>query len=352
MRLLRGIAALLASLLCFGVARAQVVEVIRKNGKTLFCMRTGLVSEANDCGTKSDWYAYVFVGSISAVSSAPHDEQQIQIHAEEIFWGAPPPSLTVLTSQAWCLPKLAVGDRWLFYLRQEKSEPIVLDYYANDSLPLASADAHVRLNTLRRLRTIGGRGVLRGHVWQGEGVQGKPVAHAIVIARGPGGRQFITRSDSQGHYEFPPLPAGSYKIRVRSVGAFRADPVSWDVTPSSCWDITLTHNPRGEISGYVRHPDGSPILGAQVLLVGPGYATWETSHVDAQGRYSFGSLHPGKYIIGLRPSGAPATDSASGGTPPPMPLYYPGVDRSSAAAVIGLRDDQRRDKINFTVPAE
>jgi len=315
-------------------------------------LHTGLVSDLNDCGTKSDWYAYVFVGSISAASSAPNDEQRLEIHPEEIFHGDPPPSLTILTSQAWCLPKLVVGDRWLFYLRQEKGKPIVLDYYGNDSLPLASTDAQARLKTLRRLQTIGNNGILRGHVWQGEGVQGKPVANAVVVARASDGREFVTRSDSQGHCEFPSLPAGSYKIRVRPVGSFRADPVSWDVTPGSCWDVGLVHNPRGEISGYVRHSDGSPVLGAQVLLVDVGSATWITSHVDAQGQFTFDSLHAGKYIIGLRPVAATATDSSSSSPPPPMPLYYPGVNRRSAASAIHLHDDQRRGDINFTVPAE
>src|SRR5580704_221618 len=111
------------------------------------------MSDLKDCDVRSDWYAYVFVGSISAISRAPKDEESLQITPEEIFHGDPPTPLAVLTSQGKCLPSLGVGDHWLFFLRKENGKPIVLDYYGNDSLPIASAKKQIE--TLRRLKTIG-----------------------------------------------------------------------------------------------------------------------------------------------------------------------------------------------------
>jgi hypothetical protein len=75
------------------------------------------------------------VGSISSVAALTNDEKTVQIHPEEIFHGSPPPSVTALTSQGACLPKLTLGSRWLFYLREVNGKPIVLDYFGNDSLP-------------------------------------------------------------------------------------------------------------------------------------------------------------------------------------------------------------------------
>jgi hypothetical protein len=78
---------------------------------------------------------------------------KVQITPEEVFHGDPPTPLTVLTSQGLCLPKLAVGDRWLFSLPKEAGKPIVLDYYGNDSRPVVNAQKQIK--TLRRLKTIG-----------------------------------------------------------------------------------------------------------------------------------------------------------------------------------------------------
>jgi hypothetical protein len=59
----------------------------------------------------------------------------------------------VRTSQGACLPKLAVGDYWLFFLRKWNGSSIVLDYYGNDSRTVA--DAQEKIETLRRLQNIG-----------------------------------------------------------------------------------------------------------------------------------------------------------------------------------------------------
>jgi len=98
---------------------------------------TGLTSTLKDCGVRADWYNYVFVGLISKVTPYENHEKEIQIVPEEVFWGEPATSLKVVTSQAACMPELKAEDKWLFYLR--KGNPIVLDYYANDSLPISDA---------------------------------------------------------------------------------------------------------------------------------------------------------------------------------------------------------------------
>jgi hypothetical protein len=143
----RALALLFAALFCAGTASGQIIEVRTEGGKTFTCARTGLSS--SDCGARSNWYSYVFVGSISAITPIENDEKEIQVVPEEVFFGKPATPLTVLTSAALCLPNLAVGDSWLFFLRQEKDKPIVLDYYGNDSLPVVNASKQIE--TLRRL---------------------------------------------------------------------------------------------------------------------------------------------------------------------------------------------------------
>jgi hypothetical protein len=348
----RTIAVILGPLLCLGVAKAQMVTGIRNGNKTTFCVHTGWMSDLKDCGVRDDWYTYVFVGSISSVVPAADDEKTVQIHPEEIFHGKPPSLLTVLTSQAACLPKLAVGDRWLFYLRKDKDKPIVLDYYGNDSLPVAGAKE--KIATLRLLETIGDRGILRGNVWKGDPIQGKPVGHALVVAQAEAGNlRFATTSDANGRYEFPPLPAGSYKITAHRVGSFRPEDASVDVSRGSCGDLTLTRDPHAQIAGHVRHPDGSPVAEAQALLISVDESWWSTLEVDANGYFVYESLRPGHYVVGVRLTRPPSPNTVSGGTPSPeASLYYPGVQNRSAAAIIALRTDEKRDNIDFAVPEQ
>jgi len=350
MRFSRMTALLLGLLLCLGAAGAQIVTIIRNGDKRFACMHTGLTSDLKDCGVKADWYTYVFVGSISSVVPAANDEKELQIHPEEIFRGNPPSPLTALTSQAACLPKLAVGDRWLFYLRKDKDKPIVLDYYGNDSLPVA--DAKEQIATLRRLETIGDRGILRGNVWRGDDIHGEPVGHARVVATSETGNlRFVTTSNASGRYEFPPLPARFYKITVHRAGSFRPEDTSVDVSRGSCWDVTLTRYPHARIAGHVRHPDDSPVTGAQALLISLDESWWSSQQVGANGYFLYESLRPGRYVIGVRLEST-SPDQSSSSPPPPASLFYPGVQNRSAAAAIVLRTDEKRDNIDFTIPAQ
>ena len=65
------------------------------------------------------------------------------------------------------------------------------------------------------------------------------------------------------------------------------------------------------------------------------------------------SLRPGKYVVGLNLPGAPkweyAGQAGADVVPPPASLYYPGVPTRSAASVINLADDDKRNDIDFTI---
>jgi hypothetical protein len=170
-------------------ARAQIITLEKVGDKTVACSRSGLTSSFKDCGVRADWYAYVFVGVISGVTPVESDEKQIELAPEEVFFGTPATSLTVLTPQADCMREFKVGDRWLFYLRKVEGEPLVLDYDANDSLPVA--DAQNQIATLRRLEKIGNVAVLRGQVVRGELFSGEVVPNAQTTATSPTGRQTV-----------------------------------------------------------------------------------------------------------------------------------------------------------------
>ena len=345
------VAVVIVGLCCGGVTAGQIMSSKEVGGKTIQCLHTGLSSNLNDCGTQSDWYLYVFVGTISAATPINDAEKELRIVPDEVFKGEPPNPLTVRTSQGACFPELSVGDHWLFYLR--KGPPFVLDYYGNISSPVASAQQ--RLETLRHLGTIGDNGILQGHVHQGRFGEGDAIRNANVIAhRTDDSSQFVARTDADGRYEFQSLPPGKYTLTA-DTNSFRADDARIEVKSRQCWDLTLGRTPRAHLGGYVRHSDGSPAAQVQMLFMAEdeSWLTTET-RTDAHGYFRFESLNSGKYLIGINVPGSPTWKSFScgGKCTPPIASYYPNMGNRSAASVISLASDEERDDIDFIIPTQ
>lgn len=346
--------AVLAAVLCALSADAQIIDIRKVGDKTITCMHTGLMSDLNDCGARSDWYAYVFIGSISARTPASNDEEILQITPEELFYGNPSTPLTVLTSQGACLPTLAVGNRWLFYLRKENGKPIVLDYYGNDSRPVESAQEEIE--TLRQLKGIGESGIIRGSVERGRFGDRKAVPGAQVLAaRKSDNAQFFAETDANGHFEFAPLAPGTYKLTVDPIGSFRPDDSGVDVKSGSCWNVTMSRSPHARISGHLRHSDGSPAPGVPVLIIDADGSGFNTIESNTDGTFSSDGMTSGKYLVAINSPDAPRWKiSACGGVCeiPPGALYYPWMHDRADALVIELSEDEKRNNIDFTVPKQ
>jgi len=351
----RALAILVVFLSCLGAAAGQIITIKKVGDKTVTCVHSGLTSDLKNCGVRSDWYAYVFVGSISTITSIENDEKEIHIVPEEVFYGEPENPLTVLTSQALCLPKLAVGDQWLFFLRKEKGKPIVFDYGGNDSLPLARAQEQIE--TLRSLEKIGDFAILRGQVLQGPFFDRKVVpATRVVALRESDNAQFVATTDANGRYEFQPLPPGRYKITVGAVGSYQPDDSGVDLHRGACWDLTLSRSPHAQIGGHLKHSNGSPVPDVDVVLISSDDTWYSTTQADKNGQFMFDQLKPGQYVVGLnspaRPDWFNGGGAGAGVEIPPASLFYPGVANRSAAVVISLATDEKRDDIDFILPTQ
>jgi hypothetical protein len=335
------------------IARAQIITLEKIGDKTVVCSRSGLTSSFKDCGVRADWYTYVFVGVISGVTPVENDEKQIRLVPEEVFLGTPATPLSVLTSQAVCMREFKVGDRWLFYLRKVKGEPIVLDYYGNDSLPIA--DAQNQIATLRRLAKIGNVGILRGRVVRGELFSAEVVPNAQITAtRQSDGDQSFCATDPDGRYEFPPLLPGKYKITVKPVGSYQPDDSEVDLSSGTCRYITLDRSPHAKIGGHVKRSDGAPVANVALVLISSDNASYLTTQTDPEGYFAFDSQEPGGYVLGL--NSPPSPDWFDGGGAgagvriPPASVFYPGVSNRSSALVIRLTSDEKLEGLDFVVP--
>jgi len=345
MKYQRGLLVLTVLLCCLGTAAAQIME-FRADGST--CMHSGLFSTLENCDVPS-WYAYAFIGSISAITPIENGESEIRITPEEVFHGDPGSSLTVQTQQGSCLPKLVVGDRWLFFLRDRK--PLVLDYYGNDSRPVADAEEKIKM--LRRLQNIGDRGILRGHVQRGPylHVQGEAVPNAQVVARRVSDNaQFVAMTGADGGYEFQPVPPGKYKMEVDGIDSLRVDGGELNVNGGACWDKTIEvpKQTDGSIAGHIESPDGKPfVVHPWVQIVSVDDDRYMSAYVDRDGNFEAKGLEPGCYLIGLgiRAGSGYFSDV-------PSPIYYPGVPTKERATIVQLQPAERRTHIDFRLPVE
>lgn len=350
MREMTFLSVLALAFLSQGKAGAQVILLRQVGDKTVACMHTGLSSDRKDCGARADWYSYVFVGLISKVTSLDNDEKEVEIAPEEVFLGAPSTSLKVVTLQGLCMRELKVGDKWLFYLR--KGTPIVLDYYANDSVPLG--DAKEQITTLRRLKDMGDLAILRGHVAQTGSLGSEVLLNASVMAiRQSTKEEFTCVTGPDGRYEFEPLSPDTYSVIVRPIESYQPDDSEIDLTGGTCTDLTLSRSPHALIAGHVNRSDGTPVPNVAVVLICADDSCYETTKTNGDGQFMFNSRKPGKYVVGLNyPGRSDWFDGGGAGIGvkiPPASLFYPGVPDRSSALVINLATDEKLDKLDFII---
>jgi hypothetical protein len=362
-------AALLLPLLAWGTSCLAQQTPTGKIGDNLAeCMTiSGGPADQFDCGLDKLNNAYVFVGTISAVHPASEKEKYVEIVPNEVFLGDPGHSITALTSQGSCFEHLEASQQWLFYLRNIDGK-ILLDYNMQESAPVGEVGP--RLETLRRMKSLVGTGLLRGRVQRelfasssddDDGDKEEDVnavsGASITAVRQSDHAAFHTVSGQDGSYEFQPLPVGDYEVAVSPIGSFHPVGSFADIEEGECRELILHNSPEARISGHVRWPDGKPAVKAQVLLVDADGSGFDIQTTNEEGGFDFSDQEPGSYVVGARQPGAP--ELAVGGCGGagcadylPADLYYFGSTAlRNAALVIKLGVDEKRDDVEIVLPA-
>jgi len=324
-------------------------------------------AEPFDCGLDKLNNVYVFVGTISAVHPAPEKEKFVEIVPDEVFLGDPGRSITALTSQGSCFEHLEPGQQWLFSLRNIDGK-VLLVYNDMSSAPASEVGPY--LETLRRLRSLTGTGLLRGNVVRelstpvsddGDGskqVDANAVSGAHITAvRQSDQAAFSTLSGKDGSYEFQPLPEGMYEVGVDRIGSFHSVGMYADIKEGECRVLLLHNSSEARISGHVHWSNGKPAVKADVLLVAADGSLVNTETADEEGGFRFTASEPGSFVVGARRPDAPeskvyACGGADCADDLPTDLYYFGNTVLRAAALaIKLGVDEKRDDVEIVLPA-
>src|SRR5690625_3988359 len=109
----------------------------------------------------------------------------------------------------------------------------------------------------------------------------------------------ITRTDDNGVYEFPEIPAGEYTLQVLhdSHGFVASAPVTVEVGGDHVVDMELDLSAPGAVQGHATFSDGTPVVSdgsgtGNVELIGPVH---RFVHTDDNGAFTFDGLPHATY---------------------------------------------------------
>jgi hypothetical protein len=183
---------------------------------------------------------------------------------------------------------------------------------------------------------------------------GTPMTDLEVSANRGSSKAVDATTDSQGHYEFRGLEAGSYRISVYSKQSFGLSAVR-RVTLNAGQELTsidLNLRTFGQISGKVLDENQEPVPGVWVLLVAREYSLGILRHVFAsiattndRGEYRIERAEPGRAYLLDAISNVPANPKLRKRVF--VPTYYPDSTSLDGAQALVLRVGEHREGIDI-----
>jgi hypothetical protein len=163
---------------------------------------------------------------------------------------------------------------------------------------------------------------------------------------------WVATTDERGAFLIQGLPAGSFVVAAGTSGAWTffhggayphhpGPPVPLDAGELKRGVDIVIPEPGG-ISGTIRDEFGDPVRATVTLFAGTtrGIGSVARKTTDDRGRYRFGSLRPGQYLIMAdRETSTPLhADDGAGGvrTVGAIPVFHPGVPSYTVASVLHI----------------
>ena len=274
---------------------------------------------------------------------------------------ASPGVLQVATaaSSASCGYEFVVGRRYLVYAGGVGSAGVAVVTHCSRTRPLEDAADDLRYLTRLPDPAAGARVFGRASLWQRtafdeEAIDYGPVHGLVVHVRGAGfHREAVT--DRNGRYEIGGLPSGPATVTIEAPAGIDPRGMRSEIElrdPRGCSQRDFRLSYTATATGRVLNASGGPISDALVDAVDFELAGHrplpyqQPARTDADGRFVFDSLPPGRYVFGVG-----LTRPRYGAEQPTTPaIYLPGTADAAAARVVEVVAGAEVDLGDLTVP--
>lgn len=282
-------------------------------------------------------------------------ERRFRFRVEEAFRGgitAREIDVVTAAEPASCGATFELGTPYLVYgVRTLDGSPVTTGLCTR-TRPVSEAKED--LEYIRGLADAAPDGMILGTVtrfvpsFRDDGHTVYPIDGARVIATS-GGRHFETRSNAEGEYRLPGLPAGSYVFAVVLPGRLvpvppRGGRLPWatiEVRDRGCAQVDYQTASDGRVRGRLLDARGQPIAGRSVFLF-PARSAAESvkalsERTDDRGRFEFAELPAGRYVLAINIEGRHPDDAY-----PRYPrVYYPASRTEVGATPLALSEGGR-----------
>jgi hypothetical protein len=284
----------------------------------------------------------------------------VHLSVEEAFKGITQSKITTYqgTASGDCSLVFEKGERYLFYAWYSEETKQFHTNFCTRTRPLNIAAED--LDYLRNLPASDQNSRLSGTAvrldyFRGDSPSTPELLKGIkVTATGDDGQRFEAVTDHQGFYKIVGLPSGHYKVSAEVPAHLtleRNRRESVEIRSNGCASVDILARTNGRISGVLRDAKGQVLTDTNVELVhfelanrigerGIGLYT----KTNESGRFEFGELTPGRYLLGVNLQSAPDGDT------PFRRTFFPGVRSSSTAKVLVLGVGENLTDNDFRLP--
>lgn len=297
----------------------------------------------------------VFVGKVLAVKRqlstdiAGRESLQnlVTLEVLEPFRGTTDATVSVTTGFGFgdCGYPFQVGKQYLVYSNKSETDDVQITHICTRTAPLDRAAEDLAF--LRTLSSKGPEGRIFGYAsshrpksWEQYTGQDALPHIAVWLQSDSSVTKAIT--DSTGHYEFPNLIPGSYRLWADLPNRLGGgEPVALTLPPQSCRVLPFIAKELGSISGVLQDATGQPARRIWIEIIRAADHKplgIDRGLTDDQGRYRIQAVPPGKYLLGVHLKSPPSGSKYL--WKPFERSYYPGTRAVEAALPITVASAQ------------
>ncbi|HEX5708415.1 MAG TPA: carboxypeptidase regulatory-like domain-containing protein [Pyrinomonadaceae bacterium] len=285
--------------------------------------------------------------------------RRTRFDVEEAFRGVAGDTVETYEQGTSCDYQFSVGERYLVYGARDAADGRIYVVSCSGTKELARAGRDLEfargVAAGRATPSIVGSVTRETRASITVFAKRQPLDDVEVVVEG-GGREARARTDADGNFSLVGLRPGTYKVRARTPSHLRflytepVQPVA--VAAGRCAIVHFNVTSLATVGGRVVDHTGAPVetkislvpLDEEGRPAEPVEGVIE-NHTDDDGRYEFGWVVPGRYLLAVNSRGQPASYD------PPFPrAYLPGVRDTARATVINVVEGMDYEAVEFRLP--